>query len=517
MESKVVLSIDCGTQSVRAMLFDQHGELLGKCKRGFQAYSSPHPDWAEQDADLYWENLSEVTRQLKESYPESFQKIEAVGLTTQRDTAVFIDEEGQPLRPAIVWMDQRKLDDPLPFRKTQALALRLSGMKETAITFNRNCPTHWIKIHEPEVWRKTHQVLLLSGYLLYRLSGQLIDSNASQAGKVPFNHKKRRWEPSFSIKGQIFQVPKEKLPGLVDPGIQLGEITEQASAKTGIAAGLPIIATASDKACETVGVGCKNSRIASISLGSQASIQTTTSRYFEPLRFIPPFAAMIPGSFNPEIQIYKGYWMISWFRKEFAQKEQKEASALGISPEELLNQRLSTIPAGSDGLILQPLWGAGLKRPEARGSIIGFNDIHTRIHIYRAIIEGIGYALLEGAEQIEKKLGHRFEAFAISGGGSQSDAICQISANLLNRRVYRVQTYETSGLGAAIASFVGLGLYENFDQAIDAMTHPTDWFEPDPKEAIIYSRIYQKVYRKMYRQVKPLYKELREIIEEERA
>ena len=165
-------------------------------------------------------------------------------------------------------------------------------------------------------------------------------------------------------------------------------------------------------------------------------------------------------------------------------------------------------------MILQPLWGAGVKRPEARGAIIGFNDIHTRIHIYRAIIEGIGYALLEGAEQIEKKLGHKFDAFAISGGGSQSDAICQISANLLNRSVYRVQTHETSGLGAAIAAFVGLGHYKNFEEAIDAMSHPTDWFQPDPKEAKLYRKIYSQIYRKMYRQVKPLYKELRTIIKE---
>jgi len=514
MESRVVLTIDCGTQSVRAMLFDQHGKLLGKAKRAFQSYYSPQPDWAEQDAELYWDKLCQATQALKADKPMLFEKIEAVALTTQRDTAVFIDKTGKPLRPAIIWMDQRKLDHHLPFNRTQAMALRISGMTETAIGFSRNCPAHWIQIHEPERWSSTHKVLMLSGYLLFRLSGRLVDSNASQAGKVPFNHKKRQWEPSFSIKGQIFQIPKEKLPELVDPGSKLGEITPQAADMTGIPVNLPIIATASDKACETIGVGCKNDQVASISLGSQASIQTTTSRYFEPLRFIPPFAAMMPQSFNPEIQIYKGYWMISWFHKEFAQKEEKEALVLGIPPEELLNERLSTVPAGSDGLILQPLWGAGLKRPEARGSIIGFNDLHTRIHIYRAIIEGIGYALLEGAEQIEKKLGHKFEAFAISGGGSQSDAICQISANLMNRPVYRVQTYETSGLGAAIAAYVGMGCYESFEAAIDAMSHPKDWFHPDPKEAKLYKKIYQQVYRNMYKQVKPLYKELRNIIKE---
>jgi sugar (pentulose or hexulose) kinase len=253
---------------------------------------------------------------------------------------------------------------------------------------------------------------------------------------------------------------------------------------------------------------------ASISLGSQASIQTTTKRYFEPIRYIPPFAAMIPGTFNPEIQVYKGYWMISWFEREFAETETQEAKELGVTPESLLNKRLAAVPAGSDGLILQPLWGAGVKKPEARGSILGFNDQHTRIHIYRAIIEGIGYALLEGAGQIEKKLGHSFTSIAISGGGSQSDAICQITANLFNLPVYRVQTHETSGLGAAIAGFVGIGVYDTFEEGIAKMVQKTDWFEPDPKEAKIYRLLYQKIYQKTYKQLKPLYKELRKIMKE---
>ena len=514
MASKVVLSIDCGTQSIRAMLFNQKGDLLDRVKKSFKPYTSSQLDWAEQDADQYWENLCVVTRSLQEKSPDLFEAVEVVTITTQRDTAVFLDQSGRPLRPAVIWMDQRKLQKPLPFNKTQALALRLTGMWETAISYNRNCPAHWVKKMEPEIWKQTERVVLLSGYLLFRMTGLYRDSDAAQAGKVPFNHKTRKWEPSFSIKGQIFQIPKEMLPELIEPGQKIGKITKRAASESAMPVGLPVIASASDKGCETIGSGCMDDRTASISLGSQASIQTTTKRYFEPLRYIPPFAAMIPGHFNPEIQVYKGYWMISWFEREFAEVETREAKELGVSPESLLNKRLATVPAGSDGLILQPLWGAGVKKPEARGSILGFNDQHTRIHIYRAIIEGIGYALLEGAGQIEKKLGHPFTTIAISGGGSQSDVICQITANLFNLPVYRVQTHETSGLGAAIAGFVGIGVYETFEEAIAQMVHKTEWFEPDPKEAKTYHLLYQKIYQNTYKRLKPLYKELRQIMEE---
>jgi len=313
----------------------------------------------------------------------------------------------------------------------------------------------------------------------------------------------------------------------------LGHITKQASKITGIKEGLPLISAGSDKGCETLGAGCFeglplisagsdkgcetlgagcfNEKYGSISLGSTVTIQTTTKRYLEVVRFIPPYPAVIPGQYNPEIQIFRGYWMISWFKKEFALKETQQAKELNISPEELLNKRLEEIPPGSHGLMLQPYWGADVKMPEAKGSIIGFGDVHTRIHIYRAIIEGINYALREGIEKIEKKSGIKMEKMIISGGGSQSDAICQITADMLNRPVYRVQTYETSGLGAAIAGFVGLGIFDSFEEGVKEMVYYKDKFEPNKENIEIYSELYYKVYKKMYPKLRTIYKDIREI------
>jgi len=161
--------------------------------------------------------------------------------------------------------------------------------------------------------------------------------------------------------------------------------------------------------------------------------------------------------------------------------------------------------------MVQPLWGSGIRKPYAKGAIIGFSDVHTRTHIYRAIIEGIGFALLEGIEAIEKKTKHKMERIAISGGGSQSDAICQITADIFNREAYRVQTYETSGLGAAITAFVGIGFYKSFDDAVKEMVHRVDVFKPNSKNVEIYSKLYKKVYKNIFPKLKGLYSEIREI------
>ena len=205
--------------------------------------------------------------------------------------------------------------------------------------------------------------------------------------------------------------------------------------------------------------------------------------------------------------------MISWFKKHFAAEEEIEAEKRGLSVEAVLNEKLKCVPAGCDGLILQPYWNAGLDTPDARGAIIGFKDLHTRIHIYRSIIEGINYALMEGMEKIEKKSGRKIKNIMVSGGGSQSDIICQITSDMFNLPVHRIQTYETSGLGAAIIGFVGLGIYKTFEEAIEKMVHYKDTFMPDKENAQIYNKLYKKAYKRLYPNIRGLYREINKIMQ----
>jgi sugar (pentulose or hexulose) kinase len=506
-----VLAIDCGTQSLRAMIIDQHGKTLASEKVIFEPYIASEPGYAEQNVLVYYESLCLATQALKKDQLKLMKDVEAIVLTTQRDMAICVDKKGLPLRPAILWADQRMIDEPRPMSLLHDGIFRVIGMKKTTEIISRNCKAHWIQDNEPEVWSKTYKYLQLSAYLNYRLTGKFIDGIASQVGHVPFSYKHFRWEHKHSLKHDIFHIENDKLVDLVPTGEVIGFITKEASGDTGLPTTLKVIAGGSDKGCETLGVGCMSNETIAISLGSQASIQTTTPKYYEALTFIPPFQSVIPGFYNPEIQIYRGYWMVSWFKKEFAAKEVILAKSLDILPEKLLDQELEKIPPGSDGLILQPYWGAGVKLHEAKGAIIGFSDIHTRLHIYRAIIEGIGFALYEGMLRIEKKSNQSIKKIMISGGGSQSDAICQITANIFKLPVHRVQTYETSALGAAIIGYIGLNTYATFEEAIKNMVHDKDVFEPQESQSQLYESIYHKVYKKVYKRLRPIYKAFKEV------
>lgn len=141
---------------------------------------------------------------------------------------------------------------------------------------------------------------------------------------------------------------------------------------------------------------------------------------------IPPYASVMRGHFTPEIEIFRGYWLVSWFKREFAAKEIETAQTLGISAEELLNRRLKEVPAGCEGLIFQPYFTPNTTMPVAKGAVIGFSDVHTRIHIYRAIIEGINFALMDGLKLLEKQSGHKFLEIYEGGGGAQSDEIARL-------------------------------------------------------------------------------------------
>jgi sugar (pentulose or hexulose) kinase len=222
---------------------------------------------------------------------------------------------------------------------------------------------NWIKQNQPEVWANTHKYVYLSGFFIHRLSGRFVESIGSNVGYMPFNYKKQEWCKSGELNTKLFPIEREKLPELVKPSELIGHITKDASEKTGLPEGLPIIASAADKACEVLGSGCITPEIACLSYGTTATIETVNPKYVEVVPFFPSYPSAIPNHYNTEVMIYRGYWMINWFKKEFGHKEVELAKKLGKSAEELFDNMISTIPPGSMGLTLQPYWSPGVKIP----------------------------------------------------------------------------------------------------------------------------------------------------------
>lgn len=508
-----ILAIDNGTQSLKAMIFDLHGQMKAKAQVTFKPYVSPQPGWAEQDPDVFWKALCEACQKLWRQNSISKSALAGVSLTTQRATVVNVDRSGRPLRPAIIWLDQRKAHGLPPIGGLWRWIFKLIGLDSTVDYIRSEAEANWLTQHDSDVWRQTYKYLLLSGYLTYQLTGVYVDSVGAQVGYIPFNYKLLRWARHWDYHWRLVPITEAMLPKLIPPTETLGRISQQAAAQSGIPAGLPLIAAAADKACEVIGSGALESHIGCLSYGTTATVNVTHHRYVEPIRLLPAYPAAVPGHYNVEVEVYRGYWMVEWFKEQFGHLEQQEAKKMGGTPEALFERLLEDVPPGAMGLMLQPYWSPGIKvpGPEAKGAIIGFGDVHTRAHLYRAMLEGLAYALREGSERIQRRTGAPITTLRVSGGGSQSDEAMQLTADIFGLPTTRPHLYETSGLGAAIDTAVGLGFYDGFTSAVQAMTHTGKLFEPNPVHYRQYDQLYREVYKKMYQRLRPLYEKIREI------
>lgn len=508
-KEQLVLAIDFGTQSIRAAIVNQKGDILALVKDKYdEPYFSTHPGWAEQQPEYYWQKMVQATKQLAKDYPELLKRALAFTITTFRDSPVFLDENFAPTRPMVLWLDQRQaaIHKKLPlFRR---IIFGIVGMTETIKLNMKRTPGIWVQENEPEVWAKTRYYMNFSTYITYRLLGKYIDSVPNQTGHFPIRFRSGKWYGDNAMKN-IFQIPVDKLCEIVPPGSLMGEISAAVSKETGLPEGLKMYAAGTDKGSESIGTGCYSNDYAAISYGTASVITVANKRYVEPETFLPAYATPIPDLFHSEVQIYRGYWTVNWFIEEIATNESLEAKIELLATEEVLNKKMLEISPGANGLVLQPYWGPTLKRPEARGAIIGFSDFHTRIHIYRALIEGIAFALYEGLQSIEERQRKRVKEIRVSGGGSQSDAICQITADIFGIPVKRTQTYETAVIGTAMATMLYLNVYNSLEEATKNMVHIEKTFVPNQDNHTKYAYLFKSVYRELYPRLSTVYKRLK--------
>lgn len=510
MKKEIVLTFDIGTQSMRGMFVDKKGNILEFEQIKYEnPYFSKYPGWAEQKPNFYFDVLCQISKTLAQKYPDRMKEVLAVSITTIRDSVLCLDKDKKPLRDIILWLDKRECENKLKIPWHKKIIFKLAGMLDVVCMQYKQSVCNYIMEKEPEIWEKTDKYVMLSTYMNYLLTGKLVDSYTNQIGHVPYDYENNCWVKGKSLTRFLFDVPYKKLCDLVDPGEVIGTISREVSEKTMIPEGIEFIVSGSDKACETLGLSVITKDKAAISLGTTATLHFMTPKFFEPIKYAPAYPAVMKGYYNTEAQIYRGYWMITWFKKEFAAKECMQAKDLGISPEYLLNKYLASVPPGSDGLILQPYWTPGIANPNSRGSIIGFSDIHTRIHIYRAIIEGIDFSLYDSLLTMQRKGKQKIKEIYVAGGGSQSNEICQITANIFGLPIKRIQTHEVAGLGSSIVTFVSKGIYKSYEEAVANMVREKDVFEPNMKEHVIYEKIYKEIYCKVNSKLEPLYTKIK--------
>ncbi len=279
-EKNYVIAIDSGTQSIRAVLFDRRGRQVALEQADFEPYFSLAPGWAEQRTEDYWDKLCQVCRGLMARIDIDHRQIAGIGLTSQRNTVIPMDRDGNALRAGIIWLDQRTVANAPPIGMAITFVTGLLGLTEAIRYSQKNSKFLWIKQNEPEIYRKTHKFVQATGFFVRKLTGEFRDSYAMISGISPFDYKALRYyRAPLDFIYNVLGIEKRHCVDLYSPDKVIGYITSQAAEATGLPEGMPLVVGGGDKQCELLGAGAIDPSVAVISFGTGTAMEVITYKY----------------------------------------------------------------------------------------------------------------------------------------------------------------------------------------------------------------------------------------------
>jgi sugar (pentulose or hexulose) kinase len=509
----VVIGVDCSTTASKAVVWDRHGAPLAEGRRTFPLLM-PRPGWHEQQAEEWWtattQALREATAQMEKG------RLAALCLTHQRETFVPVDEEGHPLRNAIVWMDER-CRTVLPLLDRLYGAGRIHQLTGKPLSINPSLgKILWLRENEPAVFSRTHKFLDVHAFLVHRLTGHFRTSWGCADPMGLFDMRQHRWAEDLI---RSLGLRQEQLADAQPPGTVMGEVTEQAAAACGLPAGLPVVAGVGDGQAAGLGANITRPGQAYLNLGT-AIVSGAYAETYTADRAFRTMNGAIPGTYLLETVLLGGTYTINWFVDHFAGVD-ASALDLGLSAEELLEAASRKVPPGALGLLLVPYWNSVMNpywNAAASGIVVGWRGSHDRRHLYRALLEGIAFEQRLHTSGVEAATGQQVESFIAMGGGARSPLWCQIIADITGKPVFRSASPEATALGAGILAATAAGLFSDLREAATAMTRtePSP-FVPDDRRHAFYTRLYEEVYRHLYPALRTYLDRLTELASEKES
>ncbi|BAJ64517.1 xylulokinase [Anaerolinea thermophila] len=481
------LGIDVSTTGVKALLMDEQGQVVGTANTEQPLYT-PYPLWSEQNPQDWWNGAVNSIRTVLSQSGVDGSQVLGVGLTGQMHGLTLLDEEGNVLRPAILWNDQRTAQqcDEIRARLGKSRLIQITG--NDALTGFTAPKILWVREHEPEVYARVRHILLPKDYVRYRLTGEFAVDCADGAGTILFDLRQRTWSDEVL---KAMDIPLEWLPKTYEGPEITGRITPEAAQATGLKQGTPVMAGGGDQAAQAVGVGAVQPGIVALTLGTSGVVFATTGEPFiEPEGRLHAFCHSVPGRWHLMGVMLSAAGSLRWYR---------DALAPGVSYDDLLAPA-ADVPMGSEGLLFLPyLTGERTPHPDplARGAFVGLTVRHTRAHMTRAVLEGVAFGLRDGFELMKSAGLTHIEQVRVSGGGARSPLWRQILADVFDAELVTVNTTEGAAYGAALLAGVGAGIWKTVDEACSAAIRITGSTAPRPEGVSFYQKAYQG-YRQLY-------------------
>lgn len=503
-----LMGVDVGTTGSKSAFFDVDGRLVS---RGYKEYSMsiPKPTWAEQNPDDWWKATVESMRVATKKAALRPGKICCIGLSGQLDSPSFLDEEGTPIRPSILWIDLRTEPQVAWVRKKmgEQTVYRTTGVKVNS--FYSYVKIMWIEQNEPETYRRTKVILQPKDYIGYKLTGEHFTDRAlaSSSGFLDID----RGIYATDLLGEM-GLSAEKLPKLVQSTDIIGNVTRRAARISGLIEGTPVIAGSGDVMANAVGSGVVKSGLAYNKTATASDLVVCADQpIFDPKIRLVTYRHALPDKWLL-VGGTSGGVCYRWFRDKFCQQEMKAARRLNRDPYGLMDAGAEQVPPGSENLIFLP-YLAGARSPvwdpKARGVYFGIGLNHDRRHFTRAIMEGVAYSVRHRIEIVEKELGVNIEEVRAVGGGARSKLWLSIMADVYRKPVITLRGEEQECLGAAILAGTGVGLYRDAAEASKKLVTMTGKSEPEEENAARYERVF-RIYVDLHQKLKDPFRMLGE-------
>ncbi len=492
--AKYFIGIDVSTTASKALLIDTAGSVI-TTKSYPHELSTPRPLWSEQDPENWWSATSAALRDVMAQI--SPDDVGAIGLTGQMHGLTTLDASGQPVRPAILWNDQRsgkqceEITEKVGAKKLYRLigSILVAGFTAPKIL--------WLKQNEPENYAKIRHILLPKDYIRFRLSGAHVIDVADGSGMALMDIGKRTWSDELLA---AYDLPREWLPDLCESQDVCAYVSAEAAAQTGLKAGTPIVGGAGDQPAAGVGNGIVVKDATSLTVGTSGVAFAISDRYApEPDGRLHTFCGPIPGTWFHMGVMLSAAGGLRWLHDTIAPNLQYDE----------INRMVESIPRGSNGLLFAPyLTGERNPHPDplARGALVGFTLRHNMGHMFRAVMEGVAFGMRDQLELL-RALGVNPREAVISGGAANSGIWRQMMTDIMGIPLYTVNSNEGSAFGAAILAAVGVGAYPDVKTACAQMVRRVDVIEPDAAGTADYARLYP-TFQNLYGALKTTFADL---------
>jgi xylulokinase len=493
-----ILGVDVGTGGTRAVLIDGTGKVIAARTSEHKPFASPQTGWAEQDPHDWWRATCAAIRDVMQATGTTAQDIAAVGFSGQMHGAVLLDSEGNVLRPALIWCDQRTADEAAELTAQLGEERIIAWTCNPALTNFTLTKLLWVRKHEPHLFERFRTMLLPKDYVRYRLSGKYGMDMADASGTLLLDVAHRRWSAEMA---KATGIAETCLPPLFESPDVCATVSEEGAKATGLLQGTPLVAGAGDQAAGAVGLGIVRPGAVHATIGTSGVVFAATDRpALDPKGRLHTFCHAIPGRWHVMGVTQAAGLSLRWFRDNFGTATQDNRD-----PYDRLSDEAWDVPPGCDGVLWAPyLMGERTPHldPQARAALVGLAASHTRGYVVRAILEGVAFSLRDSFSIFEE-MKVPVSTIRLGGGGARSQLWRQIQADVYAHAVQIVEAEEGAAYGAALLAGVGAGVWSSVDSSCEVAVRVACEVQPRAANVGVMQKQYD-AFRRVYPALKAM-------------